>query len=56
MPDAWFGTLDSLTRKSNFARSLVLDGKVSRKWSDRIPLDNAESKLLFSEIGEMAGL
>ena len=56
MPFAGLATLESLTLKSNFARSLVLDGQVSRKWLDLIPLERAESKLLFSEIGEMAGL
>ena len=45
--------LASFILRSNLARSLEL---WSGKRSDLIPLERAESKLLFSERGEMAGL
>ena len=49
----WLGRGDSLMRRSNLARSLAL---WSRKSPERMPLETAESKLLFSESGLVAGL
>ena len=46
----------SLQRKSNLARSVVLAGSASMKWSDLMPEERAESKLLFSLLGVAIGL
>lgn len=56
LADDLLDELLSLQRKSNLARSVVLAGSASMKWSDLMPEERAESKLLFSLLGVAIGL